>query len=219
MPKNVFRLAIGTSQSSMSSVWRIWSNYKGDVYVSVRCLGGTYKMSLHKDGKCQFGFTKEYEKLAEERFGIENRHQELWRLPDEPIIRALQILIPASELREAEVSNPQKVTWLETPPAGIIGTISLFLTAPDVKFDIPETTCGARLVGKLETSIRHAWVTYAFTKPDDELKKIVKNEKEKLLSLPRAESVPAGTRATLWDSKNSHERHVLELAYDVNNGE
>jgi hypothetical protein len=219
MPKNVFRLAIGASQSSMSSVWRIWSEYKGDVYVSVRCLGGTYKMSLHKDGKCQFGFTKEYEKLAKERFGIENRHQELWRLPDEPIIRALQILIPASELREAEVSNPQKLTWLETPPAGNIGTISLFITAPDVKFDIPKDTPGASLVGKLETAIRNAWIAYAFTNPDDKLKRLVKNEKEKLLLLPTQEPVPAGTRATLWDSTNSHERHVLELAYDVNNGE
>lgn len=208
------RLAIGSPCQRQSGTWRIWSNPKGDFYVANRCLGGIYKASFHRDRKCQFGFTKEYSNKAEERFGRKERHLEKWVVPDAPIVRAVQILIPESELRESSKKEGKKITWLETPPLGSIGTISVFICTKNIEFNIPSGTSGASIVGKLDTEIRCAWITYAFTLPDDELSRLIEFEKHRLNSVVAHISIPPGTRASLWDSKNSYDRHVLELACD-----
>ncbi|MDH3504377.1 MAG: hypothetical protein OEM58_07605 [Nitrospirota bacterium] len=136
MAEKQFRLAIGLSARRQSGIWRIWSNPKGDIYVANRCLGGIYKASFHKDRKCQFGFTAEYADKAKERFGRDVRHVEKWLLPEAAIVRAVQILIPESELRES-AKEEKKITWLETPPRDSVGTISLFITEKTLNLTYP----------------------------------------------------------------------------------
>lgn len=212
MPLKPFRLAIGSQHGPRSGVWRMWSNSKGDVYVAVRCLGGIYKVSFHKDGNCQYGFTDQYAETALSRFGRQNRHLEKWRLPPDPIVRVLRILIPESELREASMNDNKGVTWLPIP---LQGTISLYLTTPSTQ--LPETIQGAWMVGNMNTRSRNAWITYASTPLDDTLTQLIALEKQKLYAISMNDVVPPGTRATLWESKDEHDRHVLELAYDGQN--
>ena len=214
MAEKPLRLAIGSPGQRQSGIWRIWSNPKGDIYVANRCLGGIYKASFHKDRKCQFGFTDEYAQKAEERFGRAERHLEKWVLPDVPIVRAVQILIPESELRESPINENKKITWLPPPPRELVGTISLFISAKNVKFELPADSPNASIVGSMNTEIRTAWITYAFTTLDSELSRIIEYEKHRLNSATKSMQIPPGTRASLWDSKKSHDRHVLELACD-----
>lgn len=217
MPLKPFRLAIGSQHGPRSGVWRMWGNPKGDVYVAVRCLGGIYKVSFHKDGNCQYGFTDQYADTALSRFGRQNRHLEKWRLPPDPIVRVLQILIPESELRVATMNDNKGVTWLPIPRQGTIGTISLYLTTPLTQLELPETVQDAWMIGNMNTRSRNAWITYAFTPLDKTLTQLIALEKQKLYAISMNDVVPPGTRATLWDSKDDHDRHVLELAYDGQN--
>ncbi|HBE83440.1 MAG TPA: hypothetical protein PLN05_03945 [Pyrinomonadaceae bacterium] len=215
MAKQQFRLAIGSPSKRQSGIWRIWSIPKGDIYVANRCLGGIYKASFHKDRKCQFGFTKEYAEKADERFGRNDRHIEKWRLPEDAVVCAIQILIPESELRISASTDDEKITWLETPPLDSVGTISLFITEKDIELHVPRNVPGAVIVGRLDTDIRRAWITYAFTIPDKKLAEIIEFEKHRLKATIANMAIPPGTRASLWDSKNSYDRHVLELACDI----
>lgn len=215
MGKQQYRLAIGAPASRQSGIWLIWSNPKGDVYVANRCLGGIFKASFHKDRKCQFGFTSEHGSNARERFGRVDRHLEKWKLPEGTIVRAIQILIPESELRISAKEESEKITWLETPPPNSVGTISLFITEKDLQHNLPSNVPGATLVGKLDTDIRRAWISYAFTAPDDQLAQLIEFEKRRLKSRIADMEIPPGTRASLWDSKDNHDRHVLELACDI----
>jgi hypothetical protein len=214
MGNQLYRLAIGASATRRSGVWRIWSNHKGDIYVANRCLGGIYKASFHKDRKCQFGFTSEYADKANERFGHRDRHLEKWLLPETTIVRAIQILIPESELRISPTDESKRITWLDMPPPGSVGTISLFITGKSIQLETSSAVPGATIIGKLDTHIRLAWIAYAFTYPDDQLAKLIQFEKRRLNLALANIAIPPGTRASLWDSKNDHDRHVLELACD-----
>jgi hypothetical protein len=214
MPSNKVRLAIGSEKKCESSIWRIWSNKKGDIYVAVRILGGTYKMSLHKDGKCQFGFTAEFAREAEQRFEVKQRHLELWTLLEDNIVRAVQILVPASELRDIKIDKSKDITWLTAPPKGAIGTISVFICKSGETITIPCDAENQWIVSVLDTPLRQAVITYAFTYPDDSLTQLITYEKGRLTSLTKDKCFPHGTRATLWDSRKDHNRHFLELACD-----
>jgi hypothetical protein len=92
------RWAVSTPDGPRSSIWRLWGNKKGDVYLSVRSLGGVLKASFHRDRRCQVGFTSNYTETAIQRFGARSRHWERWVLPEAPTVRAVQIVVPANEL-------------------------------------------------------------------------------------------------------------------------
>lgn len=92
--------------------WVLWENKKGDIYVAQRSLGGITKASFHRDGKCHVGFHSDYADTASRRFGVAKRLWEKWRLPDDPVVRVLQVLVFHSELRLFADRNPTAdVTW------------------------------------------------------------------------------------------------------------
>lgn len=51
------RFAVGTEDGPRSSWWFVKVEDTGDVYMSARSLGGRMKLSLHRDGFCQLGYT------------------------------------------------------------------------------------------------------------------------------------------------------------------
>jgi len=79
--RHVIRWAIGSADGPRSSLWRMWGNKKGDIYVAVRSLGAITKASFHRDGSCQVGFTEPYAATASRRFGVTSRHWDRWQLP------------------------------------------------------------------------------------------------------------------------------------------
>jgi hypothetical protein len=211
--QSILRWAIGSSDGARSSAWRLWGTHKGDIYAAVRSLGGIIKVSFHRDGKCQLGFTSEYAARAAARFGKQGRHLETWRLPPEPTARVLQILVPQSELRHFVGHDDSKVVWLPLPPADSVAVISV-LVAPPLAELVPSETSSAALVGTVRTNLRNAWVFYAHSSLNAALEQTIAAEKKKLRRLPKPVRVVPGTRAIISDSRPDHDRHVLELAYE-----
>ena len=210
--RNVFRWAIGSPDGPRSSAWRLWGNKKGDIYVAVRCLGGIVKASFHRDGKCQVGFTDNYAGTASRRFAVKSRHWETWRLPVKPVVRILQILVPHSELRPFSHRNDRDITWLPTPPEGSVSVVSIFVSAQGIKLAAPNGAPPETVVGNVRTSSRTAWLVYAHNPIDAATAKFLDDERMKLRGNPEAATWPPCTRAAMWDSREDHDRHVLELA-------
>ena len=170
------------------------------------------KASFHKDGRCQLAFTDTYQATARRRFGVTSRHWQRWRLPASPIVRLLQIIVPHSELRPFIDRNPQEVTWLPMPPEGSVAVVSIFVSALDIEQPFPGGANSPLVVGMVPTSIRTAWVVHAHHPPDAALAQLISDERAKLQRTLGATSLPQGTRAMLWDDREDHDRHVLELA-------
>ncbi len=214
MGRSILRWAVGTPDGLRSSVWRIWGNVKGDVYVAVRSLGGITKVSFHRDGKCQVGFTSEYAPTAASRFQTQTRHWETWRLPTQPVARVLRILIPGAELRRFAGHDTGTVVWLPSPAPGLVSTISVMLAPPDLTLELPDELPSARIIGTVHTRLRTAWAFSADSAPDPAWARAIDTERAKLAALPRPAIVSPGLRATVWHSRADHDRNVLELAYD-----
>jgi hypothetical protein len=128
------------------------------------------------------------------------------------VVRVLQILVPHSELRSFTDRNPRGVTWLRPPPEGSDAIVSIFLTLPGIQLAPPSGLRNAVVVGDVRTSIRTAWAVYAQVPIYGTLAKLIEDERAKITRDPRAVSLPPGTRAALWESREDHDRHVLELA-------
>ena len=212
----VIRWAIGAPDGPRSSAWRLWGNKKSDIYAAVRSLGGITKASFHRDGRCQVGFTDAYAVTASRRLGATSRHWETWQLPPDPIVRILQLIVPSSELRPFVDANPQQesIIWLPAPPEGSVGVVSVFLCIGDVPLPLPSSIVDAIVFGRVRASARTARLVYARHRPDTALAETIERERTRLRGIPGADRVPSGTRASLWESRADHDRHVLELACD-----
>jgi hypothetical protein len=204
--------AIGSLDGPRSSAWFVSGNKKGDIYVSVRNLGGITKASFHKDGRCHVGFTDEYQATARERFCVTSRHWQRWLLPDAEVARVLQIIVPCAELRSFIEQNPHEVIWLPLPPEGSVGVVSIYVAALGLEPPFPSGAHGPFVVGSVPTSIRTAWVVYTHHPPDAALAQLIDNERAELQRALGATSLLPSVRATLWPAREDHDRHVLELA-------
>ena len=193
-------------------MWFLSGNKKGDIYVSVCSLGGITKASFHKDGRCQVGFTDTYQAIARQRFSVTSRHWQRWLLPAAPMVRVLQIIVPHAELRSFIDRDPREVTWLPMPPEGSVAVVSIFVSTLGIEEPFPSGAHGPLVVGTVPTSKRTAWVVYAHHPPDAMLAQLISDERAKLQRTLGATRLPPGTRAMLWEDREDHDRHVLELA-------
>ena len=205
--------AIGSSDGPRSTAWFLSGNKKGDIYVSVRSLGGTIKASFHKDGRCQMGFTEAYAPTAIRRFtSPSGRHWETWQLPANPLVRILQVIVPHSELRSFIDRNPSPdLVWLPTPSEGSVAVMSIFVTTQATELQLSSCPHGTIVVGKVPTSIRTAWLVYARNPIDAAMANVIDGVRTQLM---RAVSLPPGTRRVVWNSREDHDRQVLEFACD-----
>ena len=128
------------------------------------------------------------------------------------MVRVLQIVVPHSELRVFTDRNPHEVTWLLAPPKGSVAVVSIFVSTPGVTRLFPSGAHGPLVVGMVQTSIRTARLVYAHHPPDAALTQLINDERAKLQGIPGAANWPPGTRATLWEDRGDHDRHILELA-------
>jgi len=128
-------------------------------------------------------------------------------------VRVLQVLVPHSELRSFADRNPvADVLWLPTPPEGSVAVVSIAITAQGIELSLPGGAHAPIVVGSVPTSTRIAWLVYTHNPIDAAIAKFIDAECAKLKRLPGAESSPPGARAALWEHKEGHDRHVLELA-------
>jgi hypothetical protein len=121
------------------------------------------------------------------------------------------------ELRPFVDANPQQesIVWLPVPPEGSVGVLSVFRCIGDVTLPLPTSPDDAIVFGRIRASApRTAWLVYARHRPDAALAETIEKERTRLKGTLGADRVPAGTRASLWESRADHDRHVLELACD-----
>lgn len=112
-----------------SSLWRAFC-HKDDVYVAPRILGGSLKLSIHRDGNCQYGTTGPYFQKAKERGIEEFPSLTRWRRPPTPeagAVHLASILFPTDFLRSTTVATPTKLKFaLPLAPPGHALEVMMF---------------------------------------------------------------------------------------------
>lgn len=120
------RFGVGYPDRLQSGVWRVWADPgKSDVYVAIRTIAGTFKVSLHESGDCNASITQQAcekdPRLVEALGG--RRHIDQWHRRTHTgslLSIPLRIAFPESELRWRSGKSPQgtEVQWLPPPPGG-----------------------------------------------------------------------------------------------------
>jgi hypothetical protein len=81
--------------------WTVWTSPNTlDAYITVRPMRGGWKISLHKSGSWQSGFTAE--RFATTAPDVPSRHWDIWERPDEfapGMRRGVHLMFPDTELR------------------------------------------------------------------------------------------------------------------------
>lgn len=209
------RWAVGSPIGMRSGTWRLWGNKKGDAYLSMRTTGGLFKASFHRDGNCQMGFTSEYADTARARFGNGERHWMRWQLPVEPMVRAMQIVVPASELRAFE-SEDRQMHWIAAPSVGSAVTVSLFISDPVVTELWPASSEGSSPLGIMQLSERLIWVVYKEHPISPEMAIFFEECRAKVAGIEGSADARKGsdTRAVVFGhSEKKHDQFILELAW------
>lgn len=212
------RWAVGTQDGPRSSTWRLWGdNKKGDVYISRRGFGGIDKVSFHRDGNCQIGFTSEYEETAKKLFPhFPSRHWNRWKIPDKPLVRALQIVVPNSELRAFPSEEEEQMTWIPAPPRDSMSVVSIFFTKPGAEEIWPGAAEGIKPLGVIQSPKRITWAVYSDNPIDFTLKAWIDHHRLMMASRPMAADAPhePDTRVMLWGFRDEHDLFLFELAWD-----
>lgn len=208
------RWAIGSSDGLRSSTWRFWGNKKGDFYLSVRSLGGTFKTSLHRDRRCQTGFTKEYAtRTALER----GRHFDRWELPDELLTTAFQVVTPARELSRFRASDKQPMKWLPIAPPGSASIVTVFVATPKYLSEkgepYPGARKGAELVGLAATRNRSVFLVHSQQLFQENLALDIEQYRRRLAdSMAANGTAESESRAVLFCGDGAETRYVVEVA-------
>jgi hypothetical protein len=211
------RWAMGSLDGPRSSTWRLWGNKKGDIYVSVRSLGGILKTSFHRDGNCHTGLTSHYAGSGDSLAPKEgSRYWDQWQLPNDPVVRALQIVVPSSELRKYKSNESAQMKWLPSSIPGSVSVVSIFIAQPGALKTRPAAEHGAKPLGIIMTNNRIVWAVYAENPIDDNGRAEIEKYRAKVTNMPGAAKVPKKPeiRAILWGSENNQDRFFIELAWD-----
>lgn len=216
------RLCIGEPHGPRSSTWRIWSNpNKSDVYVTVRNLGGTFKVSLHESGNWRFGFVDAA--AAAHRGFIDagaDRAVHKWERPEaiERVTKGLEIIVPRSELRatpSADDDDP-KVIWLSPPPDDFSARILIGLTSPPVDpREARQHAPGSLIADHALPNKDHVWVwrqDLPITYENRQVLAAVKREMVKQLG--RSRQIPDTLRGFAHGHAPDGTRWYLDVAPD-----
>ena len=111
---DAIRFCIGPWKGRYSSIWRIWSNPgSDDIYLGVRCLLQSLKISLHQSGKFRAAFVESYHDrlVADGKDPSGDRAFMKWdkiAVTGGTIMQALDIHFPLSTLSLSEEPSPIK---------------------------------------------------------------------------------------------------------------
>jgi len=214
-PGEGIRWAVGTRDGLRSSTWRFWGNKKGDFYLSVRALGGTFKTSLHRDLRCHTGFTSEYAAI---RTLKRERHLDRWEIPDHPLVKAFQVITPPNELAKFPAEDKDPMKWLPRAPGGSMSIITVFLATPEYfkasGEAYPGASVGADLIGLAFTRNRAAFLIHAQQRQPENMTSDIERYRTQMLATPRIakEQRQPGWRAVLFGGDGADTRYVVEIS-------
>jgi hypothetical protein len=213
-PGDGIRWALGSRTGLRSSTWRFWGNKKGDFYVAVRSLGGLVKTSLHRDGWCQTGVTEEYLKKSPHK---SPRKLDRWRLPDAPLLNALEIVTPAEELDVFDSEEADPIVWLPAPKPSFVSVVTIVVWRPGTPFDNgerwPRESLGTNPVGIITTPTRSAIAVQGQYSMNGETRQIIETYRSQIKAKAPADLAPGpGVRATLIGNHSNGLRFLAELS-------
>ena len=201
-PRGGIRWAIGDPDGRRSSTWRLWGDKKGDVYLSMRSMGGVLKASFHRDRRCSVGFTSEYHSTAKKRFGAESRHWQRWVLPAAEVVRVAQVVFPEGELAAFSADEASQMRWISSPAPGNAIIVSVFIAEPPDKFNWPGHEIGGNFIGIMSAPTRFTWAVYSEQPLDPATLKFIEDARAKVrLQLPTDLTIThdsPGFRVALW---------------------
>ena len=192
----------------------MWSDKKGDVYLSTRSLGSRLKASFHRDRRCSVGFTTEYAEAARERFGTASRHWDRWSLPQQPVVRIAQIVYPFSDLTQFQTDDASPMAWIPISPQDDAAVVSIFVAEPPSAFDWNGPESG-NLLGYMHAPTRLTWVVHTSQKLDPALLEYAANARRRAEGMPGSLPVPRNdpaVRMFLWGNQSvPHDIFFLAL--------
>ena len=177
-------------------------------------MGGTLKVSLHRDRRCSVGFTSEFGPKAKERFGASSRHWHRWVLPDSPVVKSFQILIPDSELAEFASEEKEPMAWIPAPGAGRAVAFTVFIAEPPDKFSWVSPERDGNLLGTMVCPTRAAWVVYKSQELDVNALRMIETGRAKALKVAAAQIMEVsskGLRMTLFGHHSETDVFFIEL--------
>jgi hypothetical protein len=121
------RFAVGTPRGCRATVWRLWTNPKGDVYVAARALAGSLKVSLHVRGNWRMAFIG-----AHPADPAKDRAFLKWKrgLEVAPgLTRALEMLVMAGDVTTPPGDSDPVIAWTPPPAASEVGRFTVLLTS------------------------------------------------------------------------------------------
>jgi hypothetical protein len=205
-PRDGIRWAVGSKVSRRSSTWRLWGHKKGDAYLAMRSMGGLLKVSIHRDRRCNVGFTSEFAKQAQEQFGTRVRHWHRWKLPDAPMVRAFQVVIPDSELAEFDEEDTEPMAWIPAPGAGQAAVFTLFVAEPPNEFRWNSPEESGQLIGTMICPTRFTWLVHHNQSLDNATLEMIENGRRRAEEHAGAKlknAPPDGLRMVLWGHRDA----------------
>ena len=135
------RFAAGSADGPHATVWRLWANRKGDVFLAARALAGKFKASLHVSGLWRFAATKENAASQKSLVGYgRDRAIHKWRRPQEfapGLTKAMEIWVAGVDVDSPPTPKSSKgnVRWLEAPAKDQFGVFEVMLSRLDYQGD------------------------------------------------------------------------------------
>ncbi|MDH4079078.1 MAG: hypothetical protein OEU68_04620 [Nitrospira sp.] len=210
-PRDGVRWAVGTKDGRRSSTWRMWGDKKGDCYLSMRSIGATLKVSLHRDRRCSVGFTKEFES---KKFGFSSRHWHRWVLPGSPVVKGFQILVPDSDLAEFASEEKEPMAWIPAPGEGRAVVVTVFIAEPPTEFSWVNPEKNGNLLGTMVCRTRATWAVHKNQKLDVNTVKMIEENRAKVQKRGAAllkDIPPIGLRTTLFGHHSDTDVFFIEL--------
>lgn len=212
--RDAVRWAVGAKDGRRSSTWRMWGDKKGDVYLSMRSMGAILKVSLHRDRRCSVGFTKDFESEAKQRFAASTRHWHRWILPNRPLIKGFQILIPDSELAEFVSEEKEPMAWIPAPGQGRAVVFTVFIAEPPSEFSWENPEKSGNLLGTMFCKARATWLVHKSEDLNVSTVKMIEDGRARALEMaaePLKEASPEGLRMTLFGHQAESDGFFIEL--------
>ncbi len=123
MPSKSFRFGIGEDDRLMSSAWIIFPG-KNDLYLGLRNMAHSVKISVHGSGVCQFALTEKYWEQAR-TIAVNppsDRCLTRWHrapVPDQGVVEVLSIWFPSAHHSKSGQKPPAKgFTLIKPAPSG-----------------------------------------------------------------------------------------------------
>lgn len=219
-PGERVRFAVFADDDRRSTDWAVWtSRHTRDAYLSVRRLSGTWKISLHRSGSWQIGFTDEF--VTKSALPLANRHLDIWQMPREltaGLRRSVEVVFPDSELRPWQVgaTDRKPVYVVPAPGVGHAAIVEFLFMEPQPPLRLEfEAAFHVAVLGLCDGSMLRVVARQVWWLEEDE-EWLLASKQDLLAKVdPDVRRTARDPRGFLYGTHPDGIRYVVELAGDL----